>query len=196
MKIKQTHDQQQRSYSSTQILNQEEDLAFDAAMAQEFSTYKRSALNYNSDSAAESSGPETQTPSAAATAAANRRKIQKTIAARYGMSAALSATTQASSDDESDEDPAIYLPPICRRVVFGSYSQMLGEGEKAPDSHTHKWKLFVQGYQGEDMTHWCRQVVIKLHESFAQAKRGKYISIVVNIVLLILYLISIPSTAV
>ncbi|KAJ4512895.1 NuA4 histone H4 acetyltransferase complex and the SWR1 complex subunit [Exophiala dermatitidis] len=35
----------------------------------------------------------------------------------------------------------------------------------APPDHTHRWKVFVRGVNGEDISYWLRKVQFKLHDT-------------------------------
>jgi len=41
----------------------------------------------------------------------------------------------------------------------------------APADHTHKWKVFVRGINGEDISYWLRKVQFKLHDTYANSVR-------------------------
>lgn len=60
---------------------------------------------------------------------------------------------------------------VIKKIVFGSYAQPAKKSDNVPEGHSHKWKIFVQGYQGEDISHWVSHVIIRLHESFKDARR-------------------------
>ena len=34
-----------------------------------------------------------------------------------------------------------------------------------PPDHTHRWKVFVRGVDGEDISYWLRKVQFKLHDT-------------------------------
>lgn len=40
-----------------------------------------------------------------------------------------------------------------------------------PPDHTHRWRVFVEGVNGEDISYWLKKVQFKLHETYAQALR-------------------------
>jgi transcription initiation factor IIF auxiliary subunit len=54
-------------------------------------------------------------------------------------------------------------------VVFGSIAFWLGQ--KADESATHRWTLYVRGPNGENISYFVSKVVFFLHESFAQSVR-------------------------
>jgi YEATS domain-containing protein 4 len=54
-------------------------------------------------------------------------------------------------------------------VVFGSIAFWLGQ--KADESATHRWTLYVRGPNGENLSYFVSKVVFFLHESFAQSVR-------------------------
>jgi YEATS domain-containing protein 4 len=41
----------------------------------------------------------------------------------------------------------------------------------APADHTHRWKVFVRGINGEDISYWLRKVQFKLHDTYANSVR-------------------------
>ncbi|EHY57851.1 Protein AF-9-like protein [Exophiala dermatitidis] len=41
----------------------------------------------------------------------------------------------------------------------------------APADHTHRWKVFVRGVNGEDISYWLRKVQFKLHDTYANSVR-------------------------
>lgn len=54
-------------------------------------------------------------------------------------------------------------------IIYGNSAVVL----KKPDTdHTHKWTVFVRGFNNEDISTYVRKVVFKLHESFLQPNRG------------------------
>jgi len=58
---------------------------------------------------------------------------------------------------------------IRRSIVYGSLATPI----KKPDSdHTHKWTVYVRGFNGEDISYYVKRVSFKLHESFAQPIRS------------------------
>lgn len=55
-------------------------------------------------------------------------------------------------------------------ILYGNSAVAL----KKPDNdRTHKWTVFVRGFNNEDISTYVRKVVFKLHESFLQPTRGK-----------------------
>jgi YEATS domain-containing protein 4 len=72
-----------------------------------------------------------------------------------------------------DEDPGTSQPAsaasFCRPIVYGSVASAI----KKPDGdHTHRWTLYVRGFNDEDISSYVKKVVFKLHESFQQPNRG------------------------
>lgn len=66
----------------------------------------------------------------------------------------------------------IYKPLII--TVFGSEAQLFDpekKPENAPPDHTHQWRVFVKGVNGEDISYWLKKVQFKLHETYAQNVR-------------------------
>ena len=54
-------------------------------------------------------------------------------------------------------------------IIYGNSAVAL----KKPDNeHTHRWTVFVRGFNNEDISTYVRKVVFKLHESFLQPNRG------------------------
>jgi YEATS domain-containing protein 4 len=57
-----------------------------------------------------------------------------------------------------------------RSILYGSSACAL----KKPESDfTHRWKIYVRGFNGEDISDFVKKVQFRLHESFAQPTRGK-----------------------
>lgn len=58
--------------------------------------------------------------------------------------------------------------------VFGTEAQLFDPEKKpanTPPDHTHHWRVFVKGVNGEDITYWLKKVQFKLHETYAQSVR-------------------------
>ncbi|KAI9368221.1 yeats family-domain-containing protein [Aspergillus egyptiacus] len=63
---------------------------------------------------------------------------------------------------------------IFRPFVFGSEAQPFDPAKKPPHvpaDHTHQWRVFVRGVNGEDISYWLKKVQFKLHETYAQNVR-------------------------
>lgn len=59
-------------------------------------------------------------------------------------------------------------------AVFGSVAHPFDPEKKpqdCPPDHTHRWQIFVQGINGEDISYWLKKVQFKLHETYAQNVR-------------------------
>ncbi|KAI9183881.1 NuA4 histone H4 acetyltransferase complex and the SWR1 complex subunit [Blastocladiella emersonii ATCC 22665] len=57
-------------------------------------------------------------------------------------------------------------------IVYGNEASKLPDG--APEmeqGHTHRWRIYVCGPNGEDVSYFVKKVVIRLHESFVNAAR-------------------------
>ncbi|KAE8149019.1 yeats family-domain-containing protein [Aspergillus avenaceus] len=64
---------------------------------------------------------------------------------------------------------------IFRPFVFGSEAKPFDPNDKpadAPADHTHKWRVYVKGINGEDISYWLKKVQFKLHETYAQNVRS------------------------
>ena len=65
-----------------------------------------------------------------------------------------------------------------RPIVFGSYAEPIdrtqSQSKRYPAEHTHTWKIFVRGYEGDPLDHWISHVVFRLHESFVNNRRAIY----------------------
>lgn len=71
-------------------------------------------------------------------------------------------------------------------IIYGNSAVAL----KKPDNdHTHKWTVFVRGFNNEDISTYVRKVVFKLHESFLQPTRGILININVTFEFILLIFI-------
>lgn len=62
---------------------------------------------------------------------------------------------------------------ISRPILVGNDAKPLTkeEKEKAPTDHTHTWRIFVEGVDGEDISKWVRKVVFKLHDTYNNPTR-------------------------
>ncbi|KAI5297089.1 hypothetical protein KEM56_005095 [Ascosphaera pollenicola] len=59
-------------------------------------------------------------------------------------------------------------------LVFGTEAQPFGPDDRPPgipEDHTHKWRIFVRGVDGADISYWLKKVQFKLHETYAQCVR-------------------------
>ncbi|KAJ5899783.1 hypothetical protein N7495_004527 [Penicillium taxi] len=62
-----------------------------------------------------------------------------------------------------------------RPFIFGSEAQLFDPEKKpanAPPDHTHQWRVFVKGVNGEDISYWLKKVQFKLHETYPQNVRS------------------------
>ncbi|KZZ95760.1 YEATS family protein [Ascosphaera apis ARSEF 7405] len=60
------------------------------------------------------------------------------------------------------------------QTVFGTEAQPFGPDDRPagiPEDHTHKWRIFVRGVDGADISYWLKKVQFKLHETYAQCVR-------------------------
>ncbi len=57
-----------------------------------------------------------------------------------------------------------------RSILYGSSACAL---KKSENDFTHRWKIYVRGFNGEDISDFVKKVQFRLHESFAQPNRGK-----------------------
>lgn len=70
--------------------------------------------------------------------------------------------------------PSLSLPAALTATVFGSEAQLFDPEKKpanVPPDHTHQWRVFVKGVNGEDISYWLKKVQFKLHETYAQNVR-------------------------
>ena len=44
--------------------------------------------------------------------------------------------------------------------------------QKNENDHTHRWTVYVRGFNDEDISYYVKRVQFKLHESFTQATRS------------------------
>jgi YEATS domain-containing protein 4 len=68
----------------------------------------------------------------------------------------------------------VRLVQIKRPFVYGTEAIPFDPEHRpkdAPADHTHRWKVFVRGVDGEDITHWLRKVQFKLHDTYANSVR-------------------------
>ena len=60
--------------------------------------------------------------------------------------------------------------------IYGSTAIPITKKDNLPDpSHTHKWSVYVKGLEGKDISFLFKKIIIKIHETFANPNRGKYI---------------------
>ncbi|KKY25553.1 putative histone acetyltransferase subunit [Phaeomoniella chlamydospora] len=63
---------------------------------------------------------------------------------------------------------------VYRPFIYGSEAVPFDPNSRpkdAPADHTHKWKVFVRGVNGEDISYWLKRVQFKLHDTYAQSVR-------------------------
>lgn len=68
-------------------------------------------------------------------------------------------------------EPVIQGNRYTRSIVYGSLAVPI---KKPETDHTHKWSVYVRGYNGEDISYYVKRVSFKLHDSFAQPIRSKH----------------------
>lgn len=112
----------------------------------------------------------------ASSAAASRATTPATAADTQSSSdtgAVASGLLKLGSQDapvSSDEAPSRLLnTTACLPFVYGSVAVFLGN--KADDTNTHKWTLYLRGANNEDLSPCIAKVVFQLHPSFAQPVR-------------------------
>ncbi|KXS10120.1 yeats-domain-containing protein [Gonapodya prolifera JEL478] len=66
--------------------------------------------------------------------------------------------------------PRVKNRQVVKPIIYGSYAQPLIQ--KSPQGHTHEWIVFVRGADGENISHYVKKVVFKLHESFEVPTRA------------------------
>ena len=57
-----------------------------------------------------------------------------------------------------------------RSIVYGTLAVPI---KKPETDHTHRWTVYVRGFNGEDISYYVKRVSFKLHDSFAQPVRSK-----------------------
>eukprot|EP00792_Barthelona_sp_PAP020_P004887 TRINITY_DN2397_c0_g1_i1.p1 TRINITY_DN2397_c0_g1~~TRINITY_DN2397_c0_g1_i1.p1 ORF type:complete len:228 (-),score=61.14 TRINITY_DN2397_c0_g1_i1:602-1237(-) len=57
---------------------------------------------------------------------------------------------------------------VLKKIVYGNYARFLTEEElkNAPQDHVYYWRVFVRGYNDEDISKWVQKISFVLHESF------------------------------
>lgn len=58
--------------------------------------------------------------------------------------------------------------------VFGSIAKPFTDDLRPAgvnSEHTHQWRVYVRGVDGEDISYWLKRVQFKLHETYAEALR-------------------------
>lgn len=79
--------------------------------------------------------------------------------------AEMKISTNDFSSSSSSANDSFTFP-----IVFGNSAVAL---KKAENEHTHRWTVFVRGFNNEDISTYVRKVIFKLHDSFIQPNRGK-----------------------
>lgn len=67
-------------------------------------------------------------------------------------------------------EPVIQGNRQTRSIVYGSLAVPI---KKPETDHTHKWSVYVRGYNGEDISYYVKRVSFRLHDSFAQPIRSE-----------------------
>ena len=75
-------------------------------------------------------------------------------------------SSTSNQNQNSSSTQKLYSFPI----IYGNSAVAL---KKPENEHTHRWTIFVRGFNNEDISTYVRKVVFKLHESFVQPNRGK-----------------------
>lgn len=62
---------------------------------------------------------------------------------------------------------------VSRPIIYGNTAKkMVGnKPPNAPAEHTHLWTIFVRDPRGEDISHYIKKVVFKLHETYPNHTR-------------------------
>ncbi|KAL1924965.1 uncharacterized protein VTP21DRAFT_4619 [Calcarisporiella thermophila] len=60
---------------------------------------------------------------------------------------------------------------VIRPIVYGNLSVPLTTKKAQDPDHTHKWTVSVRGANNEDISHFVKKVVFKLHETYPNATR-------------------------
>ncbi|WBW74469.1 NuA4 and Swr1 complex YEATS family subunit Yaf9 [Schizosaccharomyces osmophilus] len=63
---------------------------------------------------------------------------------------------------------------ISRPILIGNDAKPLTPEERAHahTDHTHTWRIFVEGVDGEDISKWIKKVVFKLHDTYNNSTRS------------------------
>lgn len=61
-----------------------------------------------------------------------------------------------------------------RSIIFGSTATAI---KKPENDFTHRWKVYVRGFNNEDISDYVKKVQFRLHESFLQPNRGTLVGI-------------------
>ena len=56
-------------------------------------------------------------------------------------------------------------------IELGHQADFLPEPE--PNGFSHKWTVFVRGFEGSKLEHYVERVVFHLHKTFKMPKRSK-----------------------
>ncbi|MCJ1271898.1 NuA4 histone H4 acetyltransferase complex and the SWR1 complex subunit [Lobaria immixta] len=63
---------------------------------------------------------------------------------------------------------------VYRPFVFGSIAEPFTDNLRplgVNAEHTHQWRVYVRGVDGEDISYWLKRVQFKLHETYPDALR-------------------------
>ncbi|KAI5286451.1 NuA4 histone H4 acetyltransferase complex and the SWR1 complex subunit [Ascosphaera acerosa] len=107
---------------------------------------------------------QTQTQSPAATPAGGPEPRDPRLPLARGLCAERPAATKRVKGVQ-----------VFRPFVFGTEAQPFGPDDRPagiPADHTHKWRIFVAGVDGADVSYWLKKVQFKLHETYAQCVRN------------------------
>lgn len=71
---------------------------------------------------------------------------------------------------------SIYVP-----IVYGTMSWWMGNPDpNSEKQHSHRWKAYVRGADGRDISYAVRSVIFKLHPSYTNTDRGTLRLLYVN----------------
>ncbi len=78
--------------------------------------------------------------------------------------------------DANDPDSPVYdaavnnnAKTMARAILYGSIATPI---KKPETEHTHKWTIYVRGFNNEDVSYYVKRVTFKLHESFVEPNRS------------------------
>jgi YEATS domain-containing protein 4 len=76
------------------------------------------------------------------------------------------------NDEQNEQTVPPHTTVMRRSIVYGSIATPI---KKPETEHTHKWALYLRGYNNEDISYYVKKVVFKLHESFVNPNRSTFI---------------------
>ncbi|BFZ53496.1 NuA4 histone H4 acetyltransferase complex and the SWR1 complex subunit [Savitreella phatthalungensis] len=68
--------------------------------------------------------------------------------------------------------PRVSKCSIYRPILVGNTARPLGDRKNPASDHTHEWTVCVKGVKDEDISHFVKKVVFKLHDTYPNPSRS------------------------